>query len=137
MDDAFRIRSATLADVEHLVAHRRAMFFEMGHRDEDTLAAMSAAFRPWVASKMESGEYLAWTAVSPAAEVVGGAGLWLMDWPPHMIGPGSRRGNILHVYTDPAWRRRGIARNLMEASLAWCREHGIRAVILHASAEGR
>ncbi len=60
-----------------------------------------------------------------------------MDWPPHMIGPGARRGNILNVYTEPRSRRLGLARRLMETALDWCRDNGIRAVILHASPEGR
>jgi GNAT superfamily N-acetyltransferase len=69
--------------------------------------------------------------------VAAGAGLWLMDWPPHMIGNGARRGNILNVYTQESFRRRGLARHLMEAILLWCREKSIDTVILHASPDGR
>jgi GNAT superfamily N-acetyltransferase len=69
--------------------------------------------------------------------IAAGLGLWLMDWPPHMIGPGAPRGNILNVYTRPENRRMGLARKLMDTSLAWCLLHGVRAVILHASADGR
>jgi GNAT superfamily N-acetyltransferase len=136
MDEQIRIRRAVCADAETLVAHRRTMFHEMGYGDEAALDAMAAGFRPWLAEKMERGEYLAWVATEQDA-IVGGVGLWLMDWPPHMIGPGARRGNILNVYTSPASRRRGIARDLMQAALDWCREHGIRAVILHSSNDGR
>ena len=131
------IRPATLDDVETISAHRRAMFFEMGYRDEAQLDSMIAAFRPWLDRKMGAGEYLAWFAASPDAAVVGGLGLWLMDWPPHMIGPGARRGNILNVYTESGYRRQGIARRLMDTGLEWCAANGIRAVILHASADGR
>ena len=131
------IRAATPADLETLVAHRRAMFFEMGYRDEAVLDGMTAAFRPWLLERMRTGEYLAWVAEDVDARIAAGLGLWLMDWPPHMIGPGARRGNILNVYTESTHRRRGIARRLMEVALAWCREHGIRAVILHASDDGR
>ena len=46
------IRPGTLADAETIVAHRRAMFYEMGHRDEHALATMSDAFRPWLARMM-------------------------------------------------------------------------------------
>jgi GNAT superfamily N-acetyltransferase len=136
MDQA-SIRPATAADAETLIAHRRAMFFEMGYRDEAALDAMSAAFRPWLLARIETGEYLAWVATAADASIVAGLGLWLMDWPPHMIGPGARRGNILNVYTRPESRRRGIARRLMEAALDWCRRNGIRAVILHSSDDGR
>jgi ribosomal protein S18 acetylase RimI-like enzyme len=60
-----------------------------------------------------------------------------MDWPPHMVGSSVRRGNILNVYTDPRFRRRGLARQLTEAALDWCKLNAIDFVILHASPEGR
>lgn len=131
------IRTATSADAETLIAHRRAMFYEMGFRDNAMLDAMTIAFRPWLLARMVTGEYLAWVAVAQDAAIVAGLGLWLMDWPPHMIGPGARRGNILNVYTEREHRRRGIARGLMKVALDWCHEHGIKAVILHASDDGR
>jgi GNAT superfamily N-acetyltransferase len=109
------------------------MFSDMGHRDDAALDAMTAAFLPWVRQKMTEKEYLAWLALSSEGSIVSGLGLWLMDWPPHMIGPGARRGNILNVYTEPPFRRQGIARQLMNVALDWCRANGIRAVILHAS----
>jgi GNAT superfamily N-acetyltransferase len=131
------IRPATHDDIETLVTHRRAMFFEMGHRDETVLDTMTAAFRPWLLARMATREYLAWVATGSDASIVAGLGLWLMDWPPHMIGPGARRGNIVNVYTESAHRRRGFAQRLMEVALDWCRSNGIRAVILHASNDGR
>jgi GNAT superfamily N-acetyltransferase len=130
---AITVRPGTLADAEAIAAHRRAMFSDMGHQDAAALDAMAAAFLPWVRQKMTSGEYLAWLAVSPDGSIVAGLGLWLMDWPPHMIGLGAPRGNVLNVYTDLPFRRQGIARQLMIVALDWCRANGIRALILHAS----
>jgi GNAT superfamily N-acetyltransferase len=131
------IRPAAPDECDAVAAHRRAMFSEMGYRDEAALNAMTSAFRPWLRQKMITGEYLAWFAAGADGSIVAGLGLWLMDWPPHMIGPGARRGNILNVYTEPAFRRQGIAGRLMDAALHWCRANGIRAVILHASKDGR
>jgi len=113
------------------------MFFDMGHRDEEQLNAMITAFGPWLREKMTSGEYLAWMATGGDGAIVAGLGMCLMDWPPHLSGPGSRRGNILNVYTVPSFRRQGIARRLMEVALDWCRTNGIRNVILQGSDEGR
>jgi len=133
---SFDIIPATLDHIETIVEHRRAMFFDMGHRDEAVLDRMSAAFRPWVAAKIEAGEYRAWFAVVDGV-IAGGAGLWLMDWLPHLIATGAPRGNIVNVYTRPPYRRRGIARGLVQKALSWCRESGVTYVILHASPEGR
>lgn len=134
---SFLIRPATLADAETIVAHRRAMFLEMGYLDDDAMHQMLRAFRPWLLTKMESGEYLAWFAIGADREIAAGLGLWLMDWPPHMLGPGRWRANILNVYTRLDSRRQGLARQLVETALAWCRANQLSTVILHASDAGR
>jgi GNAT superfamily N-acetyltransferase len=132
-------RAATLeeSDLDAIVHHRRAMFLDMGFRDEFALDAMSARFRPWLRRKMEAGEYLAWFALAPDSSIAAGLGLWLMDWPPHMVAGGRCRGNILNVYTEPPQRRRGMARVLMEIAVEWCAANQVGAVILHSSSEGR
>jgi ribosomal protein S18 acetylase RimI-like enzyme len=133
------IRPATIAesDLEAIVHHRRAMFRDMGYADESALDAMSDRFRPWLRRKMEAGEYLAWFALAPDSSIASGLGLWLMDWPPHMVAAGRWRGNILNVYTEPAYRRQGMARALMQIALDWCAANQLDIVILHSSDEGR
>jgi ribosomal protein S18 acetylase RimI-like enzyme len=133
----FTIRCASTDDADTLVEHRRAMFYDMGYRDNAALDSMAAKFRPWLLTRMSAGEYLAWLVIAPNGSIAAGAGLWLMDWPPHMIGAGVRRGNILNVYTVVEFRRRGLARQLMEAPLQWCRENRIDTIVLHASPDGR
>ncbi|HSB61454.1 MAG TPA: GNAT family N-acetyltransferase, partial [Vicinamibacteria bacterium] len=44
---------------------------------------------------------------------------------------------VLNMYTEPAFRRQGLARQVLEEILAWCREQGLRSVFLHASRAGR
>ena len=132
----FSLRLASPDDAPIVVAHRRAMFAAMGYTDNAALNAMAAKFLPWVGAKMRTQEYLALFAVSPDGRIAAGAGLWLMDWPSHMLGS-SRRGNVLNVYTEPEFRRRGLSRWLMQSVLDWCRANHIDLVILHASPEGR
>ena len=114
------------------------MFLEMGYRDDD---AMEQDVRgvPALAGAQDASRRISGVVRDgPRMEsIAAGVGLWLMDWPPHMIDSGPRRGNILNVYTRPQSRRLGLARRLMETALAWCRHNGVRAVILHASADGR
>lgn len=137
LTEEFTVRKASASDVETLAAHRRGMFYDMGYHDDAALDVMTDKFRAWLVPQMNSCAYLAWLAIAPDGSVAAGAGLWLMDWPPHMIGSGARRGNILNVYTVERFRRRGLARHLMETAIQWCRENGIDTVILHASPEGR
>jgi GNAT superfamily N-acetyltransferase len=131
----FTIRAGTLDDLDAILEHRRGMFMDMGH-PEAAVAEMCVEFRPWLARRMEAEEYLAWFAVANDGSIAAGLGLWLMDWPPHMI-PGPPRANILNVYTRPESRRQGLARRLMETALDWCRDNDVHTVILHASDAGR
>jgi GNAT superfamily N-acetyltransferase len=113
------------------------MFLDMGYRDDETMKHMIELFRPWLSRKMQAGEYLAWFAVAEDSAVAAGLGMWLMDWPPHMLGPGRWRPNILNVYTRPQSRRNGLARRLTETAIDWCRTNRLSTVILHASDAGR
>jgi GNAT superfamily N-acetyltransferase len=47
------------------------------------------------------------------------------------------RGNIVNVYTETAYRRKGLARELMKTAMEWCAREGVEMVILHASDHGR
>ena len=137
LPEGFTIRRASTDDLTTLVEHRCGMFYDMGYRDHAAMDAMALKFRTWLLKQMDAGEYLAWLAVAPDGSIAAGTGLWLMDWPPHMIGTGVRRGNILNVYTAQEFRRRGLARQLMEVAIHWCRENRVDTVILHASPDGR
>jgi GNAT superfamily N-acetyltransferase len=136
LPEGFAIRRASSDDIETLVAHRRAMFVDMGYLDEAALNAMAARCHPWLLAKMSRGEYLAWLATAPDGSIAAGAGLWLMDWIPHMVGSGSR-GNILNVYTEVEFRRRGLAGELMKVAVEWCRSNAVDVLVLHASPDGR
>jgi GNAT superfamily N-acetyltransferase len=133
----FAIRPGTLDDAETIVSHRRAMFLDMGYPDDDAMEHMLERFRPWLKQKIQAGEYLAWFAIREDGAVAAGLGMWLMDWPPHMLGPGRWRPNILNVYTRPESRRNGLARRLAETAIEWCRANRLTTVILHASDAGR
>ncbi len=138
MTPSFTVREATTADVSLIVHHRRSMFRDMGHTDAAVLEPMCRDFQVWVTERMEQGLYRTWLALAEDGAVASGAGLWLMDWPPHVIGLGSRyRGNILNVYTEPLYRRHGLARHLTAIARDWCWANGVPVVILHASDDGR
>jgi ribosomal protein S18 acetylase RimI-like enzyme len=130
-------RAATAADAALIAAHRRAMFAEIGGHNESALDTMCRAAEPWTARMIEAGKYIGWITtdgVLPAAS----AGLLILDWPPHPLDPeGENRGYLLNVFIEPDYRRRGLARELVEHCLAEARHRNIRVVTLHASDAGR
>lgn len=137
MAEEFTIRQGAVEDAEIVVSHRCGMFRDMGFRDDDAMKQMADRFRPWLVHKMQASEYLTWFAVNADGEVVAGLGMWLMDWPPHLIGTGPPRANILNVYTRPECRRKGLAKKLLDRAIEWCRANGVGTLSLHASPAGR
>lgn len=133
----YQLRSATIADIPTLSHHRRRMFEDMGHRDPELLDPMAERFAEWVTARIAHQTYLAWVAVNESSEIVASAGLWLVDWPPHVMGPDGPRGYILNIFTEQGHRRQGLARRLTELCLDACRDRNITIVALHASEHGR
>jgi GNAT superfamily N-acetyltransferase len=117
MTETFTIRRATPDDAVLLARHRYLMFEEMRR--------VQSEFIPWAQVKIAQGEYHGWLAVSAEGETAAGVGLWIYEWVPHPRGANNVRGHILNVYTEPAYQKRGLARQLMATLLEYCREHKI------------
>ena len=105
--------------------------------NEAALEQMRQASQPWLTRVMGEGKYFGWIT-SDGDRPVASAGLLILDWPPHPFDPtGEARGYLLNVFVEPDYRRRGLARALVDLCLAEARRRNIRVVSLHASAEGR
>ncbi len=137
MPDDFTIRTATVADVAIIVHHRRAMFTDMGLDDCAALDAMDATFEPYLRCALDDGTYRGWLVQTAGGAVVAGGGLLVYEWPGNPHDARSRRAYILNVYTEPEYRRRGLARRIMHLIVEQCRAEGFGWVSLHASQVGR
>jgi GNAT superfamily N-acetyltransferase len=131
----YRVRAATLDDMRTLVRHRIGMFTDMGVPLD--VAALESAFRTWLAEVMPAGTYRAWLVETDAGEVAAGGGITILPWPPGPRYMGDRLAFVYNVYTEPAHRRRGLARQLMDTIHIWCREAGVTSMALNASEDGR
>lgn len=130
-------RAATPADVDIITHHRRRMFIDAGRADNRVLDVMDEHFKPWLLSMLQAGKYMGWLALDNG-KVIGGAGLLLLDWPPHPLDPTSgQRGYLLNVYVEPEHRRQHLASYLIELALAEARRRKIRVIALHSTDAGR
>ena len=134
MSNAYRIRPATIDDLDVLIHHRVAMFLDMGVTPD--VQALSAAFRAWLQKLMPNGTYRAWLIETPDGEVVAGGGMTILPWPPGPRSMHDRLGFVYNVYTEPGHRRRGLGRLIMETIHAFCRDAGVAFVALNASRDG-
>jgi len=130
-------RAATVADAAPISAHRRAMFAEIQTLDDSVLDVVERRTVAWTERMIREEKYYGWIATD-AGRAVASAGLLILDWPPHPFDPeGELRGYLLNVYVEPEYRRRGLAHQLVERSMAEARRRGIRVVTLHSSQAGR
>jgi GNAT superfamily N-acetyltransferase len=131
------IREATPADLDVVMRHRRSMFADMGDRDRPALDAMDASSRPLFARALADGSYRGWLAQEHDGRIVAGGGIIMLPYHSSPRDPSPQRAWIVNMYTDPGYRRRGLARRLMDEMIAWCRSRRMTTVYLHASDEGR
>ena len=119
------------------------MFQDMGDVSDDAFEILRAKARLRLKEWLESGDYISWLA-TPADKpetVVAGAGVQLQPILPRpldasTIGEG-RQGTIVNVFTEPQWRRRGIAGRLVKEIITWSWNERIDRLLLHASDDGR
>jgi ribosomal protein S18 acetylase RimI-like enzyme len=113
------------------------MFAAMGRTQDSILDAMSRNFEPWVARMIEAGNYAGWITAD-SGRAVASAGILILDWPPHPLDPaGEHRGYLLNVFVEPEYRKRGLARALVDLCLAEAHRRHLRVVALHSSDAGR
>src|SRR5947199_10795626 len=115
------------------------MFRDMGQLPDGLSDTLIDAARAYFTQAIADGRYVGWVAEldDRSGEIVAGAGLQLRELLPRpdvarerlVRGP---QALVLNVYTERAWRRRGVADALLRELLRWCRRHGIESVVLHA-----
>lgn len=138
------IRLATVADIPVIARHRVCMFGEMKLLSPQEAPAMVEQTVRFLERAIPSGEYVGWLAVGSEDPrvVAGGAGLQQRTVLPFPFGNGAGVGSgrealVINVYTEPEFRRFGLARRMMEALIDWSRAAGIERIALHASPDGR
>jgi len=132
----FTFRLATTDDCPIIEYHRRQMFLDMGAFSSDQLEAIREAYIQWVKEQIQNDLYLG-VLVEIDGDVIAGGGLSIRNNPPSPIDGLTRHGYVYNVYVAPDYRRRGLARQIMERILELAKEQGITTVKLNASQFGR
>jgi len=143
VSNSFKIRRAAVRDADVIAWQRARMFQDMGDVSGDAFEILRTTARARLEQWIDSGDYIGWLE-APAdkpEKIVGGAGIQLQPILPRpvntsRIGEG-RQGTIINVFTEPQWRRRGIASLLIKEIVAWSKSERLDRLILHASDQGR
>jgi GNAT superfamily N-acetyltransferase len=142
--DKFLIRLATIDDVDVIAWHRVRMFQDMGEVPSHLFEAFRARSRERLRDVIARREYIGWlTSLRDAPDkVIAGVGVHLRRVLPHPMENAAgfadgRHGIIVNVFTEPEWRRKGLAATLLKRIIDWAREQQLDELILHSSTEGR
>ena len=143
----FQIRLATRADLDTVSEHRARMFTDMRELPAELFETFRAQSRETLHRMFECNQYIGWLANphDQPDKIIAGAGVLLREVPPHPLSDvngkieivSGQQAIIQNVYTEPAWRRRGLAMLLMKEIISWACKTGIDSLVLHASDEGR
>ena len=147
MSERFTIRLATSEDLGAIAEHRARMFEEMGEVPPGAFEILRAKSSERLRDLLPRGEYIGWLAIPTQRPdiIAGGAGVQLRHVLPHPL-PDTKEGNtiaegrhaiILNVFTEPDWRRQGVAVLLLQTIIDWARAERLDRLILHASDAGR
>jgi GNAT superfamily N-acetyltransferase len=131
-----QIRKATVDDIPEILRQRRGMYEDMDCNDAVALADMVALTTAYLQKAIPEGSFLAWLAMIDD-RIAGGGAVVISPWPAHPHNQECRRATILNVYTHREFRRRGVARKIMQTMIDWCSREGFAQVTLHASPDGR
>jgi GNAT superfamily N-acetyltransferase len=123
---AWTIRPITGSDARVIAAHR----YYRGEPQQD-----ADAYSAWLPARIDSLAYIGFVAEA-SGTVIAGAGAVLLDWGPTRGNPSELRARIVNVFTQPAWRRQGIALVLVRQVMDACGSRGVNAFSLAASADG-
>ena len=139
----FLVRRARIDDAAVVAWHRARMFQDMGEIRSEIFENFRSASQTWTEAALARGEYIGWLA-TPKTEpgvIIAGAGVQLRQVPPHSSPNGGfakgRHAIVINVFTEPEWRKRGVARRLMDEIVRWARMEKLDRLVLHASAQGR
>ena len=96
---------------------------------------LKAALLDFYHKHMANGTFVSWLAMD-GDKIIGTSGMSFVEKPPYFTCPSGRLGLLSSMYTDPNYRRMGIARELLHRVVEEARSYGCGAVHITASDMG-
>ncbi|MBO4449515.1 MAG: GNAT family N-acetyltransferase [Clostridiales bacterium] len=128
----------TEADMETCIALRISQLTEEytseGRKVPENVD-LESALRDFYKRHLEDGTFVSWLAMD-GDRIVGTSGMSFVEKPPYYTCLTGRIGLLSSMYTDPEYRRMGIARELLHRVVEEARDHGCGVVHVTASDMG-
>ena len=125
-------RKLTEKDLETFISMRITQLREEGATEDLDLRP---SLVDYYHRHMADGTFVSWLALD-GEKIVGTSGMSFVEKPPYFSCPSGRIGLLSSMYTDPAYRRRGIAKELLARVVNEARDFGCGSVQITASDMG-
>ena len=126
-------RKALKADIHELVELRIKQLIDEGYPEINDIRE---ELKKYFSSSLENGSLISWVGSSKEI-IVATAGICFYQLPSTFTNPTGRIAYITNMYTDEAYRRRGIASHLRGQLLEEAEALSFTLVRLHASSLGK
>ena len=125
-------RKLTEADLPTFIQMRITQLREEGATEDFDLVP---ALKDYYKRHMEDGTFVSWLALD-GDKIIGTSGMSFVEKPPYFGCPSGRLGLLSSMFTNPDYRRKGIAKELLHRVVAEARAYGCGAVQITASDMG-
>lgn len=119
-------------DLDRFIVMRINQLREEGAKEDTDLRP---ALLDYYTRHMADDTFVSWLAVD-GERIVGTSGMSFVEKPPYFGCPSGKMGLLSSMYTDPEYRRQGIARELLSRVVGDARRYGCGTVQITASDMG-
>lgn len=132
MKQEIQYRKLTADDLDTFILMRIRQLREEGAQEDFDLVP---ALKDYYERHMSDGTFVAWLAMD-GEKIIGTSGMSFVEKPPYYGCPTGRIGLLSSMYTDPEYRRQGIAKELLTRVVEEARAYGCGTVQITASDMG-
>lgn len=125
-------RKLTEADLPTFIQMRITQLREEGAKEDFDLVP---ALKDYYKRHLKDGTFVSWLALD-GDKIIGTSGMSFVEKPPYFGCPSGKLGLLSSMFTNPDYRRKGIAKELLHRVVEEARAYGCGAVQVTASDMG-
>ena len=122
----------TEKELDNFIDKRIHQLREEGAKEEIDLVP---ALKDYYQRHMAEGTFVSWIALD-GNTMIGTSGMSFVEKPPYFGCPSGKLGLLSSMYTDPDYRRKGIAKELLSRVIKDAKEYGCGTIQITASEMG-
>ena len=134
---SFKLSYAGPGDVDLLAQHRASMWRDIHPEFAKQVDRHRRATRSWIKKQLYNGKLVGFIVRAPDGRVAGSGCIWIREEQPRPTSMRFEVPYLMSMYTEKEFRRRGVAKLIVNSALEWSKKHNYDRLVLHASKMGR